>query len=416
VAGGDDEEGHRDGGVGGGVRVVSVVEARRQGLVEHEVWVGLGVRRIEGGGLIEEEVALWRAARGGAGRGTVGEVDVEEDGGYDGRVGEKGEDGHLATAGGAEERQDIVDASEEHGPSDPRWAGAPSRFRIGRSLKEVRRWGWGRLSLGPTDGDDDGSGSSVRGKHAVVPMAVHAGRWDEPGEALQELEGGEHDLGAPIGRGFGEPIEEPCVGRGEGGRSAQGVKALEGEGWPGAVTDQAFDARTVLTLDANGSVDAEAAGALPGEHALGIGLVEKAARVEVPEHAALDDTREVEPVVFVEDGGLIEADSSVGGLREEAVKDHEMEVEVGIEGRSESVQEGDGAELGIRGRAGTGGSERRTNGAQEDPQDGAGDVRVVVEVWAQALGQGPRFGPRAWVVVQELHLDPIPKASRSQEG
>jgi hypothetical protein len=52
------------------------------------------------------------------------------------------------------------------------------------------------------------------------------------------------------------------------------------------------------------------------------------------------------------------------------------------------VQEGDRPELGVSGRAGTGGPEGRTNGAQEDPQDGACDVRVVVEVGAQALGQG----------------------------
>jgi hypothetical protein len=70
---------------------------------------------------------------------TVGEVEMEEDGGYDGRVGEKGEDGHLATAGGAEQRQDLV----------------------------------------------------------------------EPGEALQELEGREEDLGAPIERRLGESVEQP---------------------------------------------------------------------------------------------------------------------------------------------------------------------------------------------------------------
>ena len=166
--------------------------------------------------------------------------------------------------------------------------------------------------LGPADGDDGRSGSRVRGEHAVVPVAVHAGRGDEPGDALQELEGGEQDLGAPIGRGFGEAIEEPGLGRSEAGRAAQGVEALEGKGWPGTVADQALDARTVVALDADGGVDAEAAGALPGEHALGIGLVEKAACAEVPEHTALNDTLEVEPVVFVEQGGLVEADSPSG--------------------------------------------------------------------------------------------------------
>ena len=64
LAGGDDQWGHRDGAVGGGVRRLSVVEARRQGLVEMDVGLGLSVRGIEGGRLIEEEVTLWRAARG----------------------------------------------------------------------------------------------------------------------------------------------------------------------------------------------------------------------------------------------------------------------------------------------------------------------------------------------------------------
>ena len=57
---------------------------------------------------------------------------MEEDGGDDGRVGEEGEDGHLATARGAEQRQDFIDPGEEHRPADPRRAGAPSRFGSGR--------------------------------------------------------------------------------------------------------------------------------------------------------------------------------------------------------------------------------------------------------------------------------------------
>ena len=101
-AGGDDQWGHRDGAVGGGVRGVSVVEAGGQGLVELDVGLGLGVRRIEGGRLVEQEVALWRAASGRDQRRAVREVEMEEDGGDDRRVGEEGEDGHLATARWAE--------------------------------------------------------------------------------------------------------------------------------------------------------------------------------------------------------------------------------------------------------------------------------------------------------------------------
>jgi hypothetical protein len=108
------------------------------------------------------------------------------------------------------------------------------------------------------------------------------------------------------------------------------VEALEGEGWPGAVTDQPLDACPVVALDANGGVDAEAAGALPGEHALGIGLVEKAAGAEVPEHAALNDTLEVEPVGLVEQSRFVKEDGSVRGLGDDAVEDDEMKVKVGV--------------------------------------------------------------------------------------
>lgn len=165
----------------------------------------------------------------------------------------------------------------------------------------------------------------------MVSVAVHPGRRDKPGEAFEQLERREKDLGAPVGRGPWEAIEQAGLGRTERGRASGSVEAFEGKGWPGAVAQEALDAGTVLTLDADSGVDAEASGALPGEHATGIGLVEKAARAEVPEHAALNDTLEVEPVGFGELGGLVEADRSVGGLSEDAVEDHEVEVEVPVE-------------------------------------------------------------------------------------
>ena len=44
---------------------------------------------------------------------------------------------------------------------------------------------------------------------------------------------------------------------------------------------------------------------------------------------------------------FIEADGTVARLGEEAVEDHEVEVEVGVEGGAEAVEERDGAELGV---------------------------------------------------------------------
>jgi hypothetical protein len=119
-------------------------------------------------------------------------------------------------------------------------------------------------------------------------------------------------------------------------------------------------------LNADGGIDAEPAGALPGEHALGISLIEQSLRTEVPEHAALNDTLELEPVAFVERCRLVEAGGSVGDLSEDAVEDHDVEVEVGVESRPEAVQEADGAELRVGRCAGTGGAEGRADGAQEN--------------------------------------------------
>ncbi len=64
---------------------------------------------------------------------------------------------------------------------------------------------------------------------------------------------------------------------------------------------------------------------------------------------------------------------------EDAVEDDQVEVEVRVEGGAEAVQEADGSELGVGGRTGTGATEGRADRAQEDPEDGACDVRVVVQ-------------------------------------
>ena len=69
-----------------------------------------------------------------------------------------------------------------------------------------------------------------------------------------------------------------------------------------------------------------AAGSLPGEHALGIGLIEQAVRAEVAEDAALNRTLEFEPVALVELGGLVEADDPVRDVREPVRKDAAAEV------------------------------------------------------------------------------------------
>ena len=52
------------------------------------------------------------------------------------------------------------------------------------------------------------------------------------------------------------------------------MQAFECERRARTVADEALDARAVPALDAHGSIDAEPARALPGEHAGGVELVE----------------------------------------------------------------------------------------------------------------------------------------------
>jgi len=106
----------------GGVEL-SVVEFVGQRLVEQEVGHGLGIGGVEARNLVEQEIPLGRAASGREGRRSVGQVEVNEDGGDDGRIGDEGEDLHGAAAGRTEERQDLIDPGEEHGPADTRRAG-----------------------------------------------------------------------------------------------------------------------------------------------------------------------------------------------------------------------------------------------------------------------------------------------------
>jgi len=52
------------------------------------------------------------------------------------------------------------------------------------------------------------------------------------------------------------------------------MEALEGEGRPGAVPEEALEAGAVVPLDAHGSIDAEATGSLPGEHVAGVEVIQ----------------------------------------------------------------------------------------------------------------------------------------------
>ena len=148
----------------------------------------------------------------------------------------------------------------------------------------------------------------------MVSVAMDSRGRDEASDPLEELERREQELGAAVGRRLGQPIYQLGLGRAERDDAARRVESFQREGRPSTVTEQPFDAGSVLALDANGGIDAEPTGALPGQHAVGVGFVEQAVAVEVAQHATLHDVLEFMPVLGNEPGGLMEADLSVGCL------------------------------------------------------------------------------------------------------
>jgi hypothetical protein len=119
-------------------------------------------------------------------------------------------------------------------------------------------------------------------------------------------------------------------------------------------------------MGADGGVEAEAAAGLPGEHVFDGVLVEQAAALEEAEHTALQLALEAEDVVGRHMGRLVEGDAAVVALGKDAVEEYDVEMEVGIEGGAEAVQEGDGAELGLAGRGRAGAAQRGADGAEQD--------------------------------------------------
>ena len=69
---------------------------------------------------------------------------------------------------------------------------------------------------------DGGPQGRVRGQHSVVAVTVLARGRHQRGDAVDELQGVEHELGAPVRAWLGEAVDPQVIG--------EGLQALEGEG------------------------------------------------------------------------------------------------------------------------------------------------------------------------------------------
>jgi hypothetical protein len=156
--------------------------------------------QVEAGIGVEGEVVLRRSASGGAGRRSSWQAEVCEDG-VDGFCGgDEGEDAHVASAVGAGEGEDLVDAGEEPSPAGAgggavggvRQVGGVSVFGSGgiaRLAVGAAVCAAGRCGVVAAEADHPLAQARVRCEDAVVAVAVDAGRWDQAAECGEKLEG-----------------------------------------------------------------------------------------------------------------------------------------------------------------------------------------------------------------------------------
>ena len=152
----------RNGGVAwreASLRERSALERVRERLVELELGHRFGLGEIEREGLIEEEVTLrWSTGRSYR-RGTVGQVEVHEDGADDGRIGQESEDPHLSTTARAQKRQHLTTNASRRCPRARSWA---QGIRANRREDGEGSAAWDReVSEGPIS-SSWGSGASAK--------------------------------------------------------------------------------------------------------------------------------------------------------------------------------------------------------------------------------------------------------------
>jgi hypothetical protein len=99
---------------------------------------------------------------------------------------------------------------------------------------------------------------------------MNAGRREDLGEAVQELQGREAQACSTGGIGLGEEVEDLV------GTATDEVETVKSEGGPGAIPNEPFQSLSVGSLDTDAGMEAEPAAVIPAEHVLGVVGVQEA--------------------------------------------------------------------------------------------------------------------------------------------
>jgi len=264
--------------------------------------------------LAEIELSLGRPPGGMNERRRGGLTDVGEDAGDGLRLSEERDEREGGPAGGANQREDLVDSGQKGGPrggSGGAWVGWLG-FRVpgfgrrgrrgqGRWEREIRNGildGVGMVLVGPSR--DEGPQGGIGYEDPVVAVAMNPGRGKDGGETVQELQRREAERRSAVQIGPRQNVEHLV------GAVANEVEAAKGERGPGAISDQALEAGAVGGLDTDRGVEAKSTAVVPGEHVVCLVGLQKTLAAEVTKDPLSDRMLEALQELGGEIGGFVE--------------------------------------------------------------------------------------------------------------
>jgi len=254
-------------------------------------------------------------------------------------------------------------------------AGGSAKRRLGglfaRTLHRLRDSGFG------CQGGERGPQGRVRCQHPVVAMPMLARRRDQRGDALDELQGREVELGTSVGTRLWQVVDQPVP--------IQLLDPLRGERRSGTITQQPLEPAPVMRFDARGCIQGESAAVLPLFPVPAILLVQYPAPHEGPQDAAADLGLYRLGILRIQ---LLDREEAYLVLRiglEHAVDDAAMEVSMQVERGAETVNEGHRAGACIRPRTWAMRTQVALDLVEEDTQGSIEGFALMVKVIAQPL-------------------------------
>jgi hypothetical protein len=168
----------------------------------------------------------------------------------------------------------------------------------------------------------------------VVTVTVDAGRREDHGQAVEELEGGEAESGTTGRVCLGQDVENLVRA------AVDQMEPFECKGGPGTVADQPFQSLPVGGLDADAGIQAEPAPVIPRQHVFGFVRLQEAVAAKVAEDSFLDRVLEVLQELVGEGRGFVKAEADGGSgrvlirvlfnLLEEPIHDAHVVMEMGV--------------------------------------------------------------------------------------